>query len=246
MIYIHKILPLLISPISIVILVYLISIIFNLKKTAFVNTIILIVISTPIFSNHLLYLLEKNYNLKPASQIENADAVVVLSGMLRTVLGQHQIHYEWNEASDRIFAGINLIKNKKSPLLVLTGGKLPWSRGDKEGIFLKKIAEENGVKSENIVITDYAENTEQEATETKKLFIDKNPKIILVTSAFHMPRAKTIFEAKGLHVVPFAVDFRRNNDDLTIMSFLPSAEALHHTSFSVREFIGRIYYSLKY
>jgi uncharacterized SAM-binding protein YcdF (DUF218 family) len=61
-----------------------------------------------------------------------------------------------------------------------------------------------------------------------------------------MPRAKTIFEAKGLHVVPFAVDFRRNNDDLTIMSFLPSAEALHHTSFSVREFIGRIYYSLKY
>jgi len=112
MIYIHKIFPLLISPISIVILVYLISIIFNLKKTAFVNTIILIVISTPIFSNNLLYLLEKDYNLKPASQVENADAVVVLSGMLRTVISQNQIHYEWNEASDRIFAGINLIKNK--------------------------------------------------------------------------------------------------------------------------------------
>ena len=61
-----------------------------------------------------------------------------------------------------------------------------------------------------------------------------------------MPRAKTVFQAAGMSVEPFAVDFRKDARATTVIDFLSSAEALKDTSLFVREIIGRIFYSLKY
>ena len=71
-------------------------------------------------------------------------------------------------------------------------------------------------------------------------------RVILVTSAFHMPRAKKVFETSNIKVIPFAVDFINSHEKLTFMSFIPSTNALNGTSFFVREMIGRLYYNLKY
>ena len=73
-----------------------------------------------------------------------------------------------------------------------------------------------------------------------------NPKIILVTSAFHMPRAQLVFEAAGINVIPFPVDFIIGAQKITFMSFIPSAGSFASTSFFVREMIGRTYYKLIY
>jgi uncharacterized SAM-binding protein YcdF (DUF218 family) len=61
-----------------------------------------------------------------------------------------------------------------------------------------------------------------------------------------MPRAQKVFEAAGINVVPFPVDFQKGLSKITFMSFIPSANALRETSFFVREMIGRVYYNLKY
>jgi len=166
--------------------------------------------------------------------------------MVRTINTNNKLRYEWTDASDRIFAGIELIKRNKSPKLVLTQGILPWSLGEPEGSFLKKVAIDQGVDAEKILLTSKVENTEQEAIETAELLVKSNPTIILVTSAFHMPRAKTIFQAAGMSVEPFAVDFSKDARATTVIDFLPIAEALKDTSLFVREIIGRIFYSLKY
>ena len=103
-----------------------------------------------------------------------------------------------------------------------------------------------GVPKENILLTENVGNTDQEAISFKKLFKINDPKIILVTSAFHMPRAQKVFEAAGIQVIPFPVDFRSGTSKQTFMSFIPSAGAFLKTSFFVREMIGRTYYNLKY
>ena len=95
-------------------------------------------------------------------------------------------------------------------------------------------------------MTENVENTDQEAKAIKKLFSIDNPKIILVTSAFHMPRAQLVFEAAGINVIPFPVDFKTGAGKLTFMSFIPSADSFASTNFFVREMIGRTYYNLKY
>ena len=61
-----------------------------------------------------------------------------------------------------------------------------------------------------------------------------------------MPRAQLVFEAAGINVIPFPVDFIIGAGKFTFMSFIPSAGSFSSTSFFVREMIGRTYYSLKY
>ncbi len=246
MIYLHKILPLLASPLFLVIIFVLWGVLFRSRRASLVAIGILTVCSLPVFSGKLISYLERDYSLGPTASVKTADAIVVLSGMVRTIEGTNGLVYEWGEASDRIFAGIDLIKKNKAPVLVLTGGKLPWSVGKPEGEHLRDIAEKLGVPIDIILLTENVQNTDQEAKAVAKLLNKEVPNIILVTSAFHMPRAQKVFEAAGIVVSPFPVDFLSGAGEATIMTFIPSAEALNQTSFFFREMIGRLYYKLKY
>ena len=112
--------------------------------------------------------------------------------------------------------------------------------------YLKKIAINYGIPAESIILTEIVENTDQEAKAIKKLFPDKNIKIILVTSARHMNRALNVFNAADLNVIAYPVDFKNNSKNFTLMDLIPSADALNSTSYFVREMIGRTYYKVKY
>ncbi len=70
-------------------------------------------------------------------------------------------------------------------------------------------------------------------------------KIILVTSAFHMQRAKNIFERKGLIVEPYPVDFKQNSTSKSMFNpyyVIPNISNLNKSSAAIKEFIGRAYY----
>ena len=246
MIYLHKILPLLASPLFLVIILVLWGLLFRSRRASLAAIGILIVCSLPVFSGKLISYLERDYSLASIASVETADAIVVLSGMVRTIEGANGLVYEWNEGSDRIFAGIDLIKDNKAPVLVLTGGRLPWSLGKPEGEYLRDIAENLGVPSDIILLTENVQNTDQEAKAVAKLLNKEVPNIILVTSAFHMPRAQKVFEAAGIAVAPFPVDFLSGAGKANIIDFMPNAKAFSETSFFVREIIGRLYYKLKY
>ena len=246
MIYLHKILPLIVSPMFLVVVLITWGMVFRSRISSMLAVSILILCSIPIFSNKLITYLENEYILSDASSAKTADAIVVLSGMVRTINSKNGLSYEWGEAADRIFAGIELIKKNKAPIMILTGGKLPWSVGKPEGEYLRDVAIKYGVPNKNILLTENVENTDQEAKAVGKLLNKTSPKIILVTSAFHMPRAQKVFEAAGIKIEPFAVDFLSGAGKNTIMNFIPSAGALNQTSFFIREHIGRLYYNLKY
>ena len=200
----------------------------------------------PIVSSKMIAYLESDYELNRPSEIDTANAIVVLSGMVKTIKTKDSLDYEWSEAVDRFFAGIDLFRLNKAPTLIFTRGKVPWSIGLPEGEFLREEAIKLGIPKKNILLTENVENTDQEAKAIKKLFSIDNPKIILVTSAFHMPRAQLVFEAAGINVIPFPVDFKTGAEKLTFMSFIPSAGSFALTNFFVREMVGRIYYNLKY
>jgi len=246
MIYLHKILPLIFSPLMLVIGLIILGIIFNLRKFSLIGTIVLIISSLPIVSNKFIAYLEKDYQPIEISEIENVDAIVVLSGMIRVIGDEENLKYEFTESVDRFFAGLDLFNNNKAPILILTRGKMPWSIGIAEGEYLKELAIKYGVPEENIILTDEVQNTDQEAKVIKKILTNDNARIILVTSAFHMPRAEKVFKAANINVIPFPVDFKNSKSKTTIMNFIPSAESLSQTSHFVREMIGRLYYNLKY
>ena len=246
MIYLHKILPLIFSPLFFCLFLITLGIFLRSKKISLSGVILIILCSLPVVSNNLIYYLEKDYKLLKPSEISPADAIVVLSGMVQPVKTNQNINYEFSGSVDRILAGIDLYKNNKSSFLILTRGKVPWSTGIPEGEYLKEFAIRFGIPEQNILLTSEAQNTDQEAKAVKNILSNNKKKIILVTSAFHMPRAIKVFDTAGLQPTAFAVDFKVSAERITVMSFLPSAGSFQQTSFFVREMIGRVYYDLKY
>ena len=245
MIYLHKILPLIFSPLFFIMGLIIWGSIIGSKKISIIGIVILIFCSLPIISNKTNVYLQKDYSLQETSSINKADAIVVLSGMVSAIKTGNKFKYEFGGGVDRIISGMDLFKDNKAPLLILTRGKLPWQLGIPEGEYLKEFAIKFGIPEKSILLTDNVQNTDEEAKSVKRLLKTNDTEIILVTSAFHMPRAKKIFEAANIKVIPFAVDFSSSRK-ITLMDFIPSASGLYVTSNFVKRMIGRAYYSLKY
>ena len=130
----------------------------------------------------------------------------------------------------------------KAPKLIFTRGAQPWSAGAPEGEVLFERARRDLVPEGMLALTPPVENTAQEAQAVAEM-LENGRKIILVTSAFHMPRAQALFQDAGLDVTPWPVDFRASANKVTPMDFIPSAGGLSGTSAALREFLGRAYYT---
>ena len=247
MIYVHKILPLLLSPLFIFLTA---AVIFSIKKrnwTALSITIIFSITCTGIVANPLWRLLEAGQTPTRVNHASKTDAVVVLSGMIGAVELDGDQFIQWGNA-DRFMKGIELVKRGKGDLIIFTGGNLPWQQlATDEGSILKDKAVEMNIPEEQILVTSRVENTAQEAREVAKLLDSKTKKITLVTSAFHMPRASNLFRQQGFDVYQFPVDFRSRaqSQSLTPMDFIPSTSAADKTFEAMREFLGRAYYQLR-
>ena len=232
-------------PIMLVIIVILIGLIKNKKKLIYIAIGVLYILSTPIFSNNFFKLVEGSEYRKPISAIDSADAIVVLSGMLEINELGDSTYIEWGDP-DRFFGGIALFKAGKAQKLVFTGGKMPWDKVKKtEGDVLKEYAITNGILSEKIFVTKDVENTADEAEAVREL-ISPRKKIILVTSAYHMYRAKSLFEKQGFIVIQYKVDYKRGANDITnLIDFLPTAKSIEITEKGFREVLGRLFYLIK-
>ena len=228
-----------------VIIIILIGLIQHKKKLIYIAIGLLYILSTPIFSNSFFKQVEGSEYRKPISAIDSADAIVVLSGMLAINEMGDSTYVEWGDP-DRFFAGMALFKAGKAQKLVFTGGKMPWNKAKKtEGEVLRDYAISNGIASEKIFITKDVENTADEAVAVKEL-ISPSKRIILLTSAFHMYRAKRLFEKEGFEVIAYKVDYKAaGNSTVTVIDFLPSAGSLAMTETGMREIIGRLYYFIK-
>ena len=123
---------------------------------------------------------------------------------------------------------------------------MPWDKAKKtEGEVLKEYAISNGIAFEKKYITKNVENTADEAVAVKEL-ISPSKRIILVTSAFHMYRAKRLFEKQGFLVITYKVDFKASRNNKTmLMDFLPSAGNLELSETGIKEIIGRLFYLVK-
>ena len=244
MIYINKILPVIFSPLGLIIALLLFGILRKKILPSLLALLLLTLFSLPFVSNQLIKSLERNYSVISPNELDTADTVVVLSGMLQTIKQDSMIHYEFSGAVDRIFAGINLLKMGKAQKIILTRGKLPWNKGVPEGDYLAEFLQSQGIDPNRILLTEIVQNTNDEAKAISKM-LPKTSEVILITSAFHMPRAEKVFQNQNLKIIPYAVDFRSSAKDIDVLDFLPQANAFKDSSFYFREIIGRLYYSLR-
>ena len=73
--------------------------------------------------------------------------------------------------------------------------------------------------------------------------------VLLVSSAWHLPRAVEVVERVGIRVTPAPTGFVHDPDwetDLELSDFLPSARAFLDSSYAIREHLGQVWYQVRY
>ena len=211
--------------------------------------IILLLSSNEIFSKWLVRSLEWQY--LPTGELPQAEAIVILGGGTRPRISPRP-WYEINEAGDRILYGSLLYKQGKAPLLVVTGGRAEWlgEGGNPESEDMAAIAELIGVPSNAIIQESQSFNTRDNAVNTKQILSQKGiNKILLVTSALHMPRSMKIFRKVGFESIPAPTDFLTVNNEnskgwAAVLDLLPSVDALKNTTNAIKEYIGLLIYQI--
>jgi uncharacterized SAM-binding protein YcdF (DUF218 family) len=247
MLYFHKLLPILFLPIGLMLIFVTAGLILKKRLLIISGVLLLLVFSLPVTGDSLMRMVTRDYSRKTVASMPRADVIVVLSGMISTVDGAPL--GEWNDAADRFEGGIELYRAGKAPLIVFTGGWLPWKPDHlPEGEVLAKRAVVAGVPPEAVRVIGMVQNTAEEALSIAGMLnADRRSRktVILVTSANHMPRSVMLFRNRGLQVIPYPVDFQEAMyPRLNILSFLPQAEALWRSERAMRELIGIVYYSI--
>ncbi|MBR1921562.1 MAG: YdcF family protein [Kiritimatiellae bacterium] len=172
----------------------------------------------------------------PVESCPAADAIVVLGGGMGFDTNFNP-YAEMSLGADRVWQGARLFKAGKAPRVVATGV------GARESSLA--LLTDLGVDESAISFLD-ARNTEEEARAVARLGFTK---IVLVTSAWHMRRARMMFAkyAPGLAVVCAPADYENlalvGRANLAKM-LLPDVNALQLNSASFREWVGLVGYWL--
>ena len=241
-----KLLPLLVLPLGAALVLLSLALMLRRRWLVVSAVGVLWFFSTGLIAQMLWRVVEAPWQRRTPDTAPRTDAIVVLSGSSHAAPGAARI-IEWADP-DRFFAGVALYKSKRAPLLLFTGGQNPFHAGlPPEGELYKSKAVALGVPRSAIGMTPVVRNTAEEAEAIRQLLPRAQQRVLLVTSAFHMQRARRLFERQGMTVVPFPVDFKARaswSGSLWLDPFqwLPNSRSLDDSSRALRELLGRLVY----
>jgi uncharacterized SAM-binding protein YcdF (DUF218 family) len=191
----------------------------------------------------------------PLAKIPTAEAIVVLGGATKSALPPRPF-VDLNEAGDRVIYAVQLYRQKKAPIIILSGGRINWKgSGLSESADMATILTSIGIPKEAIVQEPNSFNTYQNAVNVKKILESRRiRRILLVTSAIHMPRSLLIFKHQGIDTIPTPTDFLISQGELqeltstpkaALLNVLPNADNLYLFTSALKEYAGILAYRLR-
>lgn len=203
--------------------------------------------ATPVFSDWVRRSLEGDFPPLELASLPNADAVVVLGGAVGSAVAP-RLFPDLNDGADRVWHAARLFHAGKAPLVVVSGGRMPWRPEDgPEAEAMLTFLGDLGVPAERVLLEGRSSNTRENAVETRRLLADRKiERVLLVTSALHMRRAEATFRALGVAAVPVATDYEVvTGTSSTLLDYLPDAGALEGGSRAFKEYLGLLVYRLR-
>jgi len=190
--------------------------------------------------------LERQYEAVAAP--EEVGAIVVLGGGTHPPVPPRGF-VELNEAGDRLVEAARRFRQGHAGLVVATGGRV-WGEGVSEAEDMAAVLDILGVPGEALLLETTSRNTLQNASRTWELLEPRGVRrILLVTSALHMPRARMAFAGAGFDVLPAPTDHwatqGRGQGGPWMLGLLPDAENLAQSTRAIREYLGILYYRLR-
>lgn len=242
----HKLLPVFVLPIGLLVILVVLGTLRRWRWLVFAALAAFVFACLPRVGGWLIGRLESVHPRLTAAEAGKADAVLVLGGSLGGSSPAGHVP-NWSDAVERFEGGVALMRAGAAPWLLFPGGVAPADPAIvPEGERLRGMAIDRGVPAERIVVLGAVGNTADEARAFAAHAREHGMKrVILVTSAWHMPRAARQFRKSSVEIVPFPVDFRNNpSPPWPWWNYLPTAAGLAHTEIALRECYGIAFYAV--
>jgi uncharacterized SAM-binding protein YcdF (DUF218 family) len=249
-IYLSNILPAFVYPVgsTIVILVLAAVLLLAGRRRIAAATIVVAlcwmwVAATPFVAESLIRAIERQFPPVGLSQTPVADVAIVLGGALGGP-NPPRVAIELGKGSSRILQATRLYRAGKVSKILVVGGNVPWEGNPvPEAEYIRDLLVEWGVPPDAILTTGQSRNTFENALEAANLREKlKFGSALLITSGTHMPRAIAVFRHAGLEVTASTSDVTAVEHPLTIIDFVPTADALEMTTTALKERIGYLVY----
>ena len=238
-----KLLSLLAYPLSqalVLCLLTLLLVYLHVRRAAMVTLIFaatwLYLASTALVADLLMASLEKNQRPKAMSVIPEADVIVVLGGATRGDAHWSSLG-DLTAQADRLVHAVDLFKAGKAPTVLVSGGAPRGARSEAE--LMEQLLGVMGVPRRSVLRESESRNTRDNARFSAIILEGKGwQRILLVTSAFHMRRARAVFEAEGFDVIPAPTDYQRLVSKPAVPPWLPTVQDLERSTIAIREYVG--------
>ncbi len=172
--------------------------------------------------------------------------IVVLGGAITPDVSAARSTVALNEAAERITATAELARRYPDARIIFSGGSSAMIFDEPvEAAVAVRQFEALGIAHERITAEEQSRNTVENAV-FSRLLANPQPgeRWLLVTSAYHMPRAIAVFRAAGFPVEAYPVDWRTRGPVDTLRPFVSLGDGLRRTDTAVREWVGLVAYRL--
>ena len=195
--------------------------------------------SLPVVADSVRWTLERQHPPRAAGDMPVVDAIVVLGGSMNPGPG-NWLYPDLNQSADRVWHAARLYTAGRAPQVIVSGGNIPWSgQGRTEAEAMIDLLTDLGVPAAAILSEGGSANTRGNALLTAGLLAGRDSaRVLLVTSALHMPRALAVFRRSGVDAVAAATDHEVMPAPRTLLDWLPGAGALSDSSRALKEWLG--------
>ena len=257
--FVSKLLPLFLYPLGLACVLLLLALVASWRRSRWVPVPIALALielwlgSNTWVANSLVKSLE--WQQIPAGKLPTADAIVVLGGATKPAFPPRPA-VDLSEEGDRVLYGAQLYRDGKAPVVIASGGRIFWrGGGPSESADMAEIMKTLGVPASAILQDPTSLNTHENAVNVQKIMKQRGiRRVLLVTSAIHMPRSLQIFQRLGIEAIPAPTDFLVTQQEIdesnsspqaTVLSLLPDADRLEMTTRALKEYIGWLVYRLR-
>jgi uncharacterized SAM-binding protein YcdF (DUF218 family) len=197
----------------------------------------------------LLHTLENRYAVPTAEAVPLHEGIIVLGGAVGhpdTFAAHGQVPL--GESAERMTVPLALMRQHPKLAMVFSGGE---GRLLKTGLTESQLArlffQEQGVDMTRVSLEEGSRNTRENAQQVAQQLMQRcQAPWLLVTSAWHMPRAVAEFEAafanSGCKLTPYPVDFRTGNS--TPLTEYSMAYSLLRWQMALHEWLGLAVYGV--
>jgi len=256
MAFLYSILLKLLYPTSLSILLLVAAALFRKRKvvcrTCFGLALAILVICgngwlTAALAKHL------EWQYMPPNPVPNVDCILVLSGGIRSRVAPRPT-VELAEEGQRLLYGAYLYRQHKAPCIICTGNVATGGVAARPAAEdMAEFLEEIGVPKEAIVVETKAEDTHQHAKNLYPVLQQRKFKrVLLVTSAVHMPRSMGVFQrlCPGIEFIAAPTDFGVTEPIPApwyhhLVAMIPTPRNLLSFSDVMHEYLGIAYYRMR-